>query len=149
MNSFRTLRPRRPSVLTAVILLSLAPAAIGRAQQSAPLWPGFRGPGADGTVAESHFADADAVSLEIAWKRPIGSGYSGVSVSADIAVTMFVDGDNDIMVAFDPDSGEELWRFPIGPTYRGHDGSFDGPMSTPLLVGNLVIGLSGFIWLLK
>ena len=84
------------------------------------------------------------MSLEIAWKRPIGSGYSGVSVNADLVVTMFVEGDTDAMAAFDPATGEELWRFPIGPTYKGHDGSFDGPMSTPLLVGNLVIGLSAW-----
>ncbi len=150
-------RPRRPAVhevlhhpvwviaivamLLPVLTLSAPVAAV--AQQSAS-WPGFRGPGADGAIVASSLSDADALSLEVAWKRPIGSGYSGVSVSADLVVTMFVDGDQDTLAAFDPDTGAELWRFPFGPTYKGHDGSFDGPMSTPLLVGDMVIGLSGW-----
>jgi len=128
----------------AVFVVLAAPVFAGQAQRADATWPGFRGPRADGTALVSGLADNDALSLEIAWRKPIGSGYSGVSVSADLAVTMFVDGGDDVMAAFHPDTGEELWRFPVGPTYVGHDGSFDGPMSTPLLVGNLVIGLSGY-----
>lgn len=134
----------RSAALLAALLVITAPAAGLGAQQSDTAWPGFRGPVAGGAVAATNLADADAVSLEIAWKRPIGSGYSGVSVSADLVVTMFADGDIDVLAAFDPRTGEELWRFPMGPTYPGQDGSFAGPMSTPLLVGNLVIGLSAW-----
>ncbi len=144
MSQFSSCSVCRPAMLLAALLVSIAPAAAHGAPQSDAAWPGFRGPGADGTAVASNLAGSDAMSLRIAWKRPIGSGYSGVSVSADLVATMFVDGDSDVMAAFDPDTGDELWRVPIGPTYPGQDGSFAGPMSTPLLVGNLVIGLSGW-----
>ncbi len=144
MSRFPSFRARRPSVLATILLLAMAPTVASPAQQAVGAWPGFRGPGADGAVVAPHFDPSDDLSLEIVWKRPIGSGYSGVSVTADLAVTMFAAGDEDVMAAFDPDSGEELWRVPMGPTRSSHDGSFEGPMSTPLLVGNLVIGLSGW-----
>ena len=93
---------RRLALLLAALLASTAPADGFGVQQSDAAWPGFRGPGADGAVVANTLAGADAMSLEIAWKRSIGSGYSGVSVSADLVVTMFVDGDDtDTMAAFD------------------------------------------------
>ena len=41
-------------------------------------------------------------------------------------------------VAFAADGGEEIWRYRIGDTYAGHDGSHDGPISTPLMTGGRV-----------
>jgi len=119
------------------------PTVAGQSQGVDAGWPGFRGATADGTTGARAFSDA-GIGLEVAWKRPIGTGYSGVSVGNGKIVTMFVDGEEDVIAAYDPANGEELWKFPIGPTYIGHDGSFDGPMSTPLIHGTLVIGLSGW-----
>ena len=127
-------------VLAAATVHGQAP---GRAGQSAPdPWPGFRGPMGDGIAVADIFSTAGDFGLDVAWKVPIGSGYSGVSIGADIVVTMFNSGENDVIAAFDPRTGDERWRVPIGPTYLGHDGSFNGPISTPLVHGGLVIGLS-------
>ena len=52
-------------------------------------------------------------------------------------ITMFVAGDDDVVAAFDSESGEEIWRYRISETYKGHDGSHDGPISTPLLTGSV------------
>ena len=38
------------------------------------------------------------------------------------------------MAAFDLASGDELWTAELGPRYVGHDGSTDGPLSTPTVV---------------
>jgi glucose dehydrogenase len=51
---------------------------------------------------------------------------------------MYSDGSSDFVVALNAQDGIELWRYKIDATYKGHDGSHDGPMSTPLLVGERV-----------
>ena len=72
-------------------------------------------------------------SLVLKWRAKIGEGYSGISVANQKVVTLFSDGKNQIAVAFDSSSGTELWRSNIGPTYKGHDGSHEGPIATPLI----------------
>ena len=131
----------RPKAVLGAALLAVTGAA-GQEPDTARVdpWPGFRGPDVDG-VSRSEGFGGD-VGLEIAWKRPIGSGYAGIAVGAGIVVTMFADGDRDVIAAYDPESGDELWRVPIGDGYKGHDGSFNGPISTPLVDGDRVIGLS-------
>ena len=46
---------------------------------------------------------------------------------------MFTAGDADVLAAFSVDTGDELWRYRIADAYAGHDGSHDGPISTPLM----------------
>ncbi len=105
-------------------------------------WPAFRGSESDGTChGETPLGEVEDLGLKVAWRRSLGSGYSGVSVVSDQAVTLFSDGTLDVAAAFDTATGNEIWRFPIGPTYRGHDGSHDGPIATPLIAGDSVFVL--------
>jgi outer membrane protein assembly factor BamB len=96
-------------------------------------WPGFRGARTDGKSLETGFFNSEGVRLELVWKRPIGGGYAGVSIAGGRAITAFSDGQSDVVAAFDTGDGRELWRTPIGETYRGHDGSQDGPIPTPVV----------------
>lgn len=97
-------------------------------------WRGFRGPNADSTSGGGGiFARAGAVSLAVAWKHKIGSGYSSVSVADGVAINLFSDPTSDFAGAFDASSGKELWRFRLGDRYPGRWGSKDGPISTPLI----------------
>ncbi len=105
-------------------------------------WPRDRGPHADGISTEDVFLGAGPFQLSVGWKSPAGSGYSGIVVAGGQVVTMFSAGDSDVMAAFDPKSGAERWRFEIGSTYAGHDGSHDGPLATPVISGEQVFGLS-------
>lgn len=133
---------RLPNSRLTFLLVPLA-AALCAAAARADDWPSYRGDDGTGVSHETGvFSDQEAYTLEIAWKKPIGSGYSGVSVEDGRAVTMFSDGTNDVMAAFDIENGHELWRFKIEPTYEGHDGSYDGPVATPLIAGDYAIGLS-------
>jgi len=117
-------------------------AATSGAAAAAAGWPVFRGPHGDGTVdGAGIFSDRAELGLELGWKRALGSGYSGVAVLDGRVVTFFSDGDSDLAVALDEASGEELWRFEIGATYPGHDGSHTGPIASPLIVGGRVFGL--------
>lgn len=123
--------------LLAVLVSGLAvalPAASGD-------WPQFRGPHLDGTSSGNGLPAPESLGLELAWERPLGSGYSSISVADGKGATLFSDGDHDYVTVFDARTGEELWRRPIDATYRGHDGSSDGPTSTPALHDGTVFAL--------
>ncbi len=86
---------------------------------------------------------AEELDLSIAWDRDLGSGYSNISVVDGKAVTGFTAGEVDVLAAFNRRSGEEIWRYELGPKYAGHSGSDDGPLSTQAISGDRVYALSG------
>ncbi len=85
---------------------------------------------------------SESVRLEVSWKRPLGSGYSGVAVADGRAMTLFSDGKDDVIAAFNTSDGREYWRYRLDETYKGHDGSQDGPLSTPAIWDGRVFALS-------
>lgn len=105
-------------------------------------WPHMRGPELDGRVVGGGVLDS-AGALEVAWKVPLGSGYSAVAVSGGRAVTLFSDGKSDFAAAFDVTNGKQVWRYKLGEAYKGHDGSDDGPLSSPAIGDGLVFAISG------
>ncbi|MCP4653874.1 MAG: PQQ-binding-like beta-propeller repeat protein, partial [bacterium] len=105
-------------------------------------WPIWSGPNHDLTSLGNGAFDDPTFGLEVLWSKPLGSGYSGISAVGNQLVTAFSDGTSDVMVALDAGSGEELWRYRMDETYRGHDASDDGPVATPTLHDGLVYGLS-------
>jgi len=117
-------------------VLSVALLTAVAAAQAAD-WRNLRGPGFDGgAVGPAVLAGSPQLHLE--WKHAIGPGYSGVTVAAGRAVTAFSDGTHDVVTAWSTTDGRELWRTPIGRTYRGHDGSTDGPVGTATLTESRV-----------
>ena len=108
--------------------------------ESEPEWPAWRGPSMDGThPAVGLFGSGFA--LELAWSRELGPGYSSVSVSGGVAVTMFSDGESEVLIALDAGSGEELWRLGFAPTRRGEGESADGPLGSPAIDNGVVYAL--------
>ncbi len=106
------------------------------------LWNQFMGPSGNGRIeVDKLFEESSAFSLELGWRQPLGSGYSDIIVDGTQLFTMFSDATDDYLVALSTDSGETLWRYKIGPTYKGHGGSVDGPTSTPLCDDGQVFGL--------
>lgn len=104
-------------------------------------WPQFRGPALDGSVSDTALVTVDTPAFELLWKRPLGSGYASISVVGVRGVTLFSDGKSDFVMAFETATGKELWRHRIGEVYRGHDGSADGPLSTPAIADGSVYAL--------
>ncbi|MGH7494490.1 MAG: PQQ-binding-like beta-propeller repeat protein [bacterium] len=105
-------------------------------------WPNWRGRNYDGVVLTKNvFNFTKGYGLKAAWKKRLGSAYSSISISDGRAFTMFSDSTFDYLIAFDAKSGAELWRYKIDSTYIGHDGSHNGPNSTPLVDGDRVHGL--------
>ncbi len=108
-------------------------------------WPGFRGAAVDGQTSEREvFQGKENIALQTAWRVEAGSGYSGIAVDERRVVTQFSDGASNIAIALDMQTGQELWRYRLGPNYPGHDGSHDGPIATPLLSGGSVFCLDPF-----
>ncbi len=95
-------------------------------------WPGLWGAARDG-VTTMRLGLGETPSARVLWKRRIGSGFSGISVAGGRGFTGESDGVSDNVIAFDLATGRETWRVPLGPTYRGHSGSKDGPISTPTI----------------
>ncbi len=125
----------RPTIIAQMRMLLVATACLlsSNTFASSPSdWPAFRGPNGDGIYpTSSALAHSDGFGLKIKWKKTIGSGYSGVAVANGLVVTMFSDGKEDVVIAFDEETGAEKWRYVLGETYKGHDGSHTGPISTP------------------
>lgn len=106
-------------------------------------WPGLRGPSQNGRIDGGNFASTDG-ALSVAWRANIGPGYSAVTVVNGKAVTFYSDGNDDLAIAFDANSGKELWRYKIGDAFKGHDGSHDGPIATPVVADGRVFGFSAY-----
>lgn len=105
-------------------------------------WPNWRGPNSDGVAIHSGaFNFAPGYGLKVVWRKPLGSAYSSISVANGRAVTMFSDKKFDYVIALDANTGSELWRFQFDSTYVGHDGSHDGPISTPLVTSDRVFAV--------
>ena len=105
-------------------------------------WPALRG--ADGTGSANPggiLATARNIDLKIRWKKELGSGYSSVVVAGDRVVTCYSDGENDNVICLDKKTGETVWESTIGISYKGENGSFDGPITTPLIHMGLVYAL--------
>ncbi len=106
-------------------------------------WRSLRGPDFDGSTTSSGTL-TESTKLELLWKQSIGPGYSGVTVAAGRAVSAFSDGTDDVVAAWSATDGRELWRTAIGKTYRGHDGSTDGPLATATLTDTRVFFVGPF-----
>ena len=131
----------------AVAAAALAAGAIvvaGRADAAGGVdWPGLWGGSARVAAAPgTGFGPGATLQVKEVWRRPLGSGYSGVSVVEGRGYTASSDGTDDLAVAFEATTGKELWRARLDATYRGHDGSHDGPISTPTVEGGRVFLVS-------
>lgn len=96
-------------------------------------WPQFRGQARDGVSSETGLADSwPEGGPKQLWRRPIGTGYSGITVVGDRIYTMYADegeSPQEFACSIDAATGDELWRTPIGKRFDNQFGN--GPRSTP------------------
>ncbi len=112
----------------ALVCLFAAAVTTSNTWASGERWGQFRGP----TALADALPDSE-FGLAVAWTRDLGSGYSSVSIADGKAITMYTSDDVDVVVALDAATGDEVWRYRLGEKYTGHDGSTDGPLSTPAI----------------
>jgi outer membrane protein assembly factor BamB len=113
-------------------------------------WPQYRGPDHNGITPEPVAHRWPVAGPESLWSVPAPGGFSSFSILNGRAVTLItrsVEGaDREVCVAFDAQTGKELWATPIGVAKydgggdsgtQGNRGG-DGPRSTPALAGDRV-----------
>ena len=109
---------------------------------SATEWPQWRGPNRDGVSSEMGILKEWAASgPQVLWKRPLGEGFSGISVSQGRVYTMFSEGNDEFIVCLNATDGQEIWRFRSDDNYHEGQGG-NGPRATPTIDGDLLFTIS-------
>jgi outer membrane protein assembly factor BamB len=143
--------PRRSLGLALLVLAALGSIAAGSDPKAtaAPAgdakapsdWPKFRGPRHDGISNETGIAKSwPEGGPKQLWRKPLGEGFSAVSVVGDRLYTMYATGKDEVVAALDAGSGKELWRVRVDEKWVDEMGN--GPRSTPTVDGDTVFALS-------
>jgi outer membrane protein assembly factor BamB len=134
---------------TAVALLFGVSLSLG-AQRPATDWPQWRGPNRDG-VAPFSAPQTWPEKLTQKWKIEVGTGYATPLVVGNRVYMFSRQGENELMTAFDADTGKEVWKNP------GYTATFTmmsatvqhgpGPKSTPVFSNGRLysIGMTGIV----
>jgi outer membrane protein assembly factor BamB len=112
-----------------------APAANQPAAPAAPArrnyWTNFRGPARDGRYDEQPIRTNWQGGLQQLWKQPAGGGYSSFSVADGVAYTIEQRRGQEVVAAYNVETGRELWTHASDAQFNPGDGTGDGPRSTP------------------
>jgi len=115
-----------------------APAAVAHAY-----WTDFRGPTRDGHYRERPILTTwPAGGLKPIWKRPVGGGYASFVIARGRAFTIEQRGAQEVVAAYDPATGRELWTNAWAGAFRESMGG-DGPRATPTWADGHVYALGG------
>ncbi len=105
-------------------------------------FPQFLGKNRDGMLAGPEIEDDwQANPPEIAWKVPVGDGWSSFAVQGDVAITMEQRGEQEWVTAYDLQSGQLWWKYAIDALHTNPMGG-TGPRSTPTIAGSQVFACS-------
>ena len=87
-------------------------------------WPQWRGPHRDGISAETGLLDSwPAGGPRLIWKtQGLGEGYSAFAVVGDRLFTQGQEGSQEFVVAFDTNTGKQLWKTPSGRAFSEQRG---------------------------
>ncbi len=93
-------------------------------------WPAFRGLARDGRYEEPVRTDWPAEGLPLLWRQPVGGGYASFSVARGMAFTIEQRRQNEVVAAYDLDTGREAWT-DSWPAFFHEAMGGDGPRATP------------------
>ena len=94
-------------------------------------WTNYRGPSRDGKYDETPIrTNWPTDGLPVLWKQPIGGGYSSFVVAEGVAFTIEQRRSQEIVAAYDLETGRELWTHGSDAEFRESMGG-DGPRATP------------------
>ena len=123
-------------------------------------WPQWRGADRLGVWHETGIIDSFSNDgLKVKWRVPLGNGFGGPAVAdGRVFITDWeedpesrtIDGTERVL-ALDEQTGEVLWTYSWGATYRALMLSYAaGPMATPTVDGDrvYVLGATGLLWCL-
>ena len=131
---------RQFSVLLATTWLICAGVAVVRAQD----WNQWRGPARSGVAAAFPAPAAWPDRPRRLWQAKVGTGHSSPVVSGTRAFVMARAGEDEVVTAFDYQTGKQLWQqryrapYQVNPAAESHG---KGPKSTPAVEGGRVFTL--------
>lgn len=95
-------------------------------------WTQFLGDERNGQSPETGLnLDWNANSPRVLWKSPLGGGFASVIVVEGRVYSLAERAGSDFAVAFDAESGEELWATRLGATFLDQQRQGPGPRATP------------------
>jgi outer membrane protein assembly factor BamB len=122
----------------AVLLVTAVTAVTTRAAD----WPQHLGPNRDGTSAETGLNWAWPVGgPPVRWSVPVGAGFAGPVVSGGRVYLFHRVEDDEVLTAFDPATGKELWKHARPTKYVDEFGFDPGPRSTPTVADGRIFTL--------
>jgi outer membrane protein assembly factor BamB len=117
-----------------------ASSAPGTAQASRNYWTNYRGPNRDGRYDEMQvLTNWPAQGLPLLWKEPVGIGYASITIADGRAYTIEQRRRQEVVAAYDVDTGRELWTQKWNAEYKDETG--DGPRTTPTWDNGLLYAL--------
>lgn len=122
------------------LVLCLLCLGIGLATPRAEDWPQILGPGRDGVYRGSvKIADTwPAGGPRVVWKKTIGAGLAGPAVSGGRLFLHHRVQKEEVVEAFDAQSGNPVWRYAYPTGYRDDFGFDEGPRAVPVVAGGRV-----------
>lgn len=111
------------------------------APASRDYWTDFRGPNRLGIYDEMPIlTDWPSGGLKRLWKLPVGGGYASFTVAQGRAYTIEQRKENEVVAAYDVNTGRELWTNSWKAHFSESMGG-DGPRTTPVYEGGRVYAL--------
>ena len=113
-------------------------------------WTDFRGPNRDGQYGQPIRSEWPAGGLEPLWRQPVGGGFASFVVVDGRAITIEQRRQQEVVVAYDPSNGRELWTHGWSASFAEAWGSA-GPRATPTWYEGKVyaLGATGQLWCLE
>lgn len=103
-------------------------------------WPQILGPNRTGVaVGENLLKQWPPAGPKEVWKKPVGSGFAGVSVVADTAIVFHRQANEEIVEAVKTSNGETVWSSPAPCRYRSGISSDSGPRCVPIIHDKSVV----------
>ncbi|MBL8219749.1 MAG: hypothetical protein JNL62_10990, partial [Bryobacterales bacterium] len=131
------------AAMTRRALLSLCPtlSIFGQKKPQPPAeipWIQWGGPHRNFVTQSSGIKDRwPASGPRVLWKRPLGEGFSAISVDPPLLYTMYGRSGEEIVVAAEAASGKTVWKRDLVKDYGTYDITF-GMGSSPRLWGDLL-----------
>ncbi len=113
-------------------------------------WPQWGGPDRDFKVSATGLAQKWPVDgPKRLWEHSLGEGFSGIAAKAGKLYTMYREGDDEIIIALDSETGKTVWEHRCEATPHPDQTTTygQGPSATPLVLGDRVVtvGFTGLM----